>query len=102
MSSLYQFYFHLAELGVVLHGVQLLTTEMVHLVHQMQYYMTFEVLECSWHGLMTNLKSAQSLDDVIAAHNEFLKRIVAGALLDSKSKVCTALFVEVEYNFISV
>lgn len=76
----------LPELGVVLHGVQLLTTEMVHLVHQMQYYMTFEVLECSWHGLMTNLKSAQSLDDVIAAHNEFLKRIVAGALLDSKSK----------------
>nr|XP_045616749.1 gamma-tubulin complex component 3 homolog [Procambarus clarkii] len=76
----------LPELGVVLHGLQLLTTEMVHLVHQMEYYMTFEVLECSWHGLMTKLKSAQSLDDVIAAHNHFLNRIVAGALLDAESK----------------
>lgn len=76
----------LPELGVVLHGVQLLTTEMVHLVHQMEYYMTFEVLECSWHGLMSKLKTAQSLDDVIAAHNHFLNRIVAGALLDADSK----------------
>ncbi|KAG7175635.1 Gamma-tubulin complex component 3-like [Homarus americanus] len=76
----------LPELGVVLHGVQLLTTEMVHLVHQMEYYMTFEVLECSWHGLMTKLKTAQSLDDVIIAHNHFLNRIVAGALLDADSK----------------
>ncbi|KAK7073089.1 Gamma-tubulin complex component 3 [Halocaridina rubra] len=76
----------LPELTVVLHGIQLLTTEMIHLVHQMQYYMTFEVMECSWHGLMTNLKSAQSLDDVIAAHNEYLKRIVSGAFLDAESK----------------
>lgn len=76
----------LPELGVVLHGVQLLTQEMVHLVHQMEYYMTFEVLECGWHDLMTELKTAQSLDEVIAAHNNFLKRIVAGALLDAESK----------------
>ena len=76
----------LPELRVVLHGVQLLTTEMVHMVHQMQYYMTFEVLECSWHTLMDHLKSAQSLDDVIAAHDHFLSRIVSGALLDQKSK----------------
>lgn len=76
----------LPELGVVLHGVQLLTQEMVHLVHQMEYYMTFEVLECAWHDLMNLLKTAQSLDDVIAAHNHFLKRIVAGALLDAESK----------------
>lgn len=72
---------------MVLHGVQLLTQEMVHLVHQMEYYMTFEVLECGWHDLMTQLKTAQSLDEVIAAHNNFLKRIVAGALLDAESKV---------------
>ncbi|KAK8721079.1 hypothetical protein OTU49_012942 [Cherax quadricarinatus] len=76
----------LPELGVVLHGVQLLTTEMVHLVHQMEYYMTFEVLECSWHGLMTTLKTAHSLDQVIDAHKHFLDRIIAGALLDDQSK----------------
>ncbi|XP_068228205.1 gamma-tubulin complex component 3 homolog [Palaemon carinicauda] len=74
------------ELGKALHHIQLLTTEIIHLVHQMEYYMAFEVMECSWHGLMTKLKSAQSLDDVIAAHNEFLKRIVAGSLLDKDSK----------------
>lgn len=49
--------------------------------------MTFEVLECGWHDLMAQLKTAQSLDEVIAAHNHFLKRIVAGALLDAESKV---------------
>nr|XP_053650561.1 gamma-tubulin complex component 3-like [Cherax quadricarinatus] len=80
----------LPELGVVLHGVQLLTTEMVHLVHQMEYYMTFEVLECSWHGLMTTLKTAHSLDQVIDAHKHFLDRIIAGALLDDQSKVSIA------------
>ena len=60
---------------------------MVHLVQQMAYYMTFEVLECSWEALMTCLKSATSLDDIIDAHTEFLKRIIAGALLDRNSEV---------------
>ncbi|XP_076030777.1 gamma-tubulin complex component 3 homolog isoform X2 [Oratosquilla oratoria] len=76
----------LPEMNGILHSVQLLTNEMVHLIQQMAYYMTFEVLECSWHNLMTRLKSAQSLDDVIAAHEKFLKTILAGALLDAQSQ----------------
>ena len=79
--------FYFSELQSTLHGVQLLLTEMIHLVQQMAYYMTFEVLECSWDALMTCLKTATSLDDIIDAHCEFLKRIVAGALLDRNSEV---------------
>ncbi|KAL7645385.1 UNVERIFIED_CONTAM: hypothetical protein RMT77_003771 [Armadillidium vulgare] len=76
----------LPELGDALHCIQLLLTEMIHLVQQMAYYMTFEVLECSWHTLTSNLTMAQSLDDVIEAHAQFLKRIVSGALLDEDSR----------------
>ncbi|KAK4297042.1 hypothetical protein Pmani_030506 [Petrolisthes manimaculis] len=76
----------LPEMRGVLHRVQLLTQDMVHLVHQMEYYMTFEVLECSWHDLTTKLQTAESLDHIISAHNQFLHRIVAGALLDAESK----------------
>ncbi|MCL4125079.1 UNVERIFIED_CONTAM: hypothetical protein GTU68_066359 [Idotea baltica] len=76
----------LPELGGALHRIQLLLTEMIHLVQQMAYYMTFEVLECSWSALINKLTSAQSLDDVIRAHAQFLKNIVAGALLDEESR----------------
>ncbi|RXG58112.1 Gamma-tubulin complex component 3 [Armadillidium vulgare] len=75
-----------SKLGDALHCIQLLLTEMIHLVQQMAYYMTFEVLECSWHTLTSNLTMAQSLDDVIEAHAQFLKRIVSGALLDEDSR----------------
>ncbi|KAF2358867.1 Gamma-tubulin complex component protein [Trinorchestia longiramus] len=73
---------HLPEVQVVVHGVQLLLSEMIHLVHQLGYYMTFEVLEVSWDALMKALDCPDSLDCLIAAHNTFLARIVKGALLD--------------------
>lgn len=82
----------IAEVHVVVHGVQLLLSEMIHLVHQLGYYMTFEVLEVSWHALMTALEAPHSLDQLIAAHNTFLARIVKGALLDHKSAVSLATF----------
>ncbi|CAL4086382.1 unnamed protein product, partial [Meganyctiphanes norvegica] len=77
---------HIPVLQGVLHSVHLLSNEMLHLVQQMAYYMTFEVLECSWHSLMSRLETAQSLDDIIAAHNDFLNKVFAGALLDQNSQ----------------
>ena len=40
----------------------------------MAYYTAFEVMECSWAELIKHLKSAENLDEVIEAHEEFLNR----------------------------
>ncbi|GLG92787.1 Gamma-tubulin complex component 3, partial [Gryllus bimaculatus] len=76
----------LPELAPVLQRTHLLTAEMIHLVQQMQYYMLFEVLECSWHEMLGKLGQAESLDDILKAHMQFLDKTKAGALLDNESK----------------
>ena len=76
----------LTELKPVLHVSHLLSSEMVHFVHQLAYYVTFEVMECSWDMLIKQLKRAENLDEVIEAHNEFLETLVKRALLDERSK----------------
>ena len=60
---------------------------MVHFIHQMQYYILFEVLECSWDVLIKQVQQAEALDDIIYAHEHFLHTIKAGALLDDNSRV---------------
>uniref|UniRef100_A0A8C0U392 Tubulin gamma complex component 3 n=1 Tax=Cyanistes caeruleus TaxID=156563 RepID=A0A8C0U392_CYACU len=75
------------ELSGVLHQCHILASEMVHFIHQMQYYITFEVLECSWDELWNKVQQAQDLDHIIAAHEVFLDTIIARCLLDSDSRV---------------
>ncbi|XP_030912000.1 gamma-tubulin complex component 3 [Geospiza fortis] len=75
------------ELSGVLHQCHVLASEMVHFIHQMQYYITFEVLECSWDELWNKVQQAQDLDHIIAAHEVFLDTIIARCLLDSDSRV---------------
>ncbi|TMS11867.1 Gamma-tubulin complex component 3 [Larimichthys crocea] len=59
---------------------------MVHFIHQMQYYITFEVLECSWDELWNKVQQAQDLDHIIAAHDVFLDTIISRCLLDNNSR----------------
>jgi len=59
---------------------------MVHFIHQMQYYITFEVLECSWDELWNKVQQAQDLDHIIAAHEVFLDTIISRCLLDTDSR----------------
>ncbi|XP_029157570.1 gamma-tubulin complex component 3 [Nylanderia fulva] len=66
--------------------IHLITSSMVHLVHQMQYYFLFEVIECSWDTFAKQLLQATSLDDIIAAHNNFVDSVRHGTLLDEKSQ----------------
>lgn len=66
--------------------IHVITSSMVHLVHQMQYYLLFEVVECSWDVFANNLHQASSLDDIIAAHNFFVESVRRGTLLDEDSK----------------
>ncbi|ELW47485.1 Gamma-tubulin complex component 3 [Tupaia chinensis] len=74
------------ELAGVLHQGHVLASEMVHFIHQMQYYITFEVLECSWDELWNRVQQAQDLDHIIAAHEEFLDTVISRCLLDGDSR----------------
>merc|ERR1719322_1575995 len=59
---------------------------MIHFVHQLAYYTTFEVMECSWDLLEKQLGQSSNLDEVIEAHNEFIETLVKHALLDERSR----------------
>ncbi|MBN3303534.1 GCP3 protein, partial [Amia calva] len=74
------------ELSGVLHQCHILASEMVHFIHQMQYYITFEVLECSCDELWNKVQQAQDLDHIIAAHEVFLDTIISRCLLDTNSR----------------
>ena len=76
----------LPEMSNVLQRSHLLSSEMVHFVHQLAYYTTFEVMECSWDLLEKALGQSSNLDEVIDAHNEFIETLVKRALLDERSK----------------
>ena len=98
------------ELSPLLHIANLLASEMIHFIHQLAYYITFEVMECSWDILIKQLRQAESLDQVrlndacndyqtvtsdylklinpkvIEAHEEFLQTLLKRALLDDESR----------------
>jgi gamma-tubulin complex component 3 len=48
----------------------------------MQYYMMFEVLECSWSTLVNDMQTIRDVDSLIAAHNRYVDGILEGALLN--------------------
>ncbi|XP_031414528.1 gamma-tubulin complex component 3 [Clupea harengus] len=74
------------ELSGELHQCHILASEMVHFIHQMQYYVTFEVLECSWDELWNKVQQAQDLDHIIAAHEVFLDTVITRCLLDTNNR----------------
>jgi gamma-tubulin complex component 3 len=59
---------------------------MIHFIHQLAYYITFEVMECSWDDLIKRLRRAESLDEVIEAHEDFLQTLLKKSLLDDESR----------------
>jgi gamma-tubulin complex component 3 len=76
----------MTEMAPVLYQCHLLTASMMHFIHQMQYYVTFEVLECGWADLEKAVVQAGDLDQVISAHTTFLNNITSRALLDPSSQ----------------
>ena len=76
-----------SELKSISHMVHVLTSKMIHFLHQTQYYFLFEVLECSWAEMLKRVSQAECLDDVIAAHEIFLTSVQNGVLLDGNSVV---------------
>jgi gamma-tubulin complex component 3 len=73
------------ELNPVMYRLHLYTAEMIHFIHQMQYYILFEVIECSWAALQRRVQQAAALDDILDAHHDFLEAIQVGTFLDEKN-----------------
>lgn len=74
------------ELSRITHQLNLYTHEMIHFIHQMQYYVLFEVLECSWSDFIKKVNNAETLDDILMAHEGFLEIVQVGMFLDDKQK----------------
>jgi gamma-tubulin complex component 3 len=85
-TSLFKLQRVLPELGSVLHRSQLLISEMIHFVHQTQYYIMFEATECAWDRLMMDVEKSSDLDEVISAHESFLDTVTNRSLLNSSSR----------------
>lgn len=62
-----------------------LLQEMTHFVQQMQYYIEFEVIECSWSEFIASISTAKHIDALILAHEKFLNIAFARAMLDVDS-----------------
>jgi gamma-tubulin complex component 3 len=87
------------ELKPVMHVIHILTSEMIHFLHQTQYYFLFEVLECSWAEMLRRVNQAECLDDIISAHTVFLNSVQCGVLLDENSRLLFSQLRSI-YNFI--
>ncbi|KAI8967046.1 Spc98 family-domain-containing protein [Mycotypha africana] len=67
-----------------IHSTQITIQYMVHFVYQLQHYILFEVLECSWNKLETFIENKSiDLDSVIAAHDDYLSEILEKGFLSS-------------------
>ncbi|KAJ3043517.1 Gamma-tubulin complex component 3 [Rhizophlyctis rosea] len=76
----------LPEISHDLQHCHILHAEMSHFILQLQYYILFEVIECSWEELMDVLEKrgegwGMDLDAVIGAHNRYLNCVSQKGLL---------------------
>ncbi|KAH8344701.1 hypothetical protein KR067_003887, partial [Drosophila pandora] len=71
------------EIGKASYRLHLFTSEIMHFIHQMQYYVLFEVIECNWVELQKKMVQATALDDILEAHEKFLKTITVGCFVNT-------------------
>ncbi|CAG8441389.1 8353_t:CDS:10 [Ambispora leptoticha] len=86
---------NLAEIGELkkdINSSRIVCNEMIHFVYQLQYYILFEVIECSWDELVTDIeKKSGDLDSLIEAHNRYLNNIT------TKKRVSTIIAYILQY-----
>ena len=90
----------------VFHSSNILSHEMGFFINQVQYYINFEILECSWAVLVEKIENAKDLDELIAGHLQFLDELAEGCFLAdelwSNLKALRSIFdqiVRYEVNF---
>lgn len=67
-------------LSPAFHRANILLTDMIHFMQHFQNFIMFEVVECSWVELVAATDVAKDVDDVIAAHDSYLRKIKLGTL----------------------
>ncbi|KAG0327927.1 Gamma-tubulin complex component 3, partial [Podila humilis] len=76
------------ELVPELHHCRIVCSEMIHFVCQLQYYILFEVLECSWDELLKTIENnTTDLDSLIEAHSKYLRDVSSKGLLTASHDV---------------
>lgn len=72
-----------------LHQAQMTIQRMIHFIYQLQHYVLFEVLECSWEKLENDIEHrCIDLDSIIESHTNYLNEITEkGFLSGLKEKV---------------
>ena len=78
------------EIYEIIHQSNIISSEMLRLVQNLNFYIMFEVLEVSWKNLCEKLSESKDMDDVIVANEQFLDTIISQLLLDTKSVVTMA------------
>ncbi|KAI1314677.1 Gamma-tubulin complex component 3 [Mortierella claussenii] len=71
------------ELVPELHHCRIVCSEMIHFIYQLQYYILFEVLECSWDELLKAIENTTDLDALIESHMKYLRDITSKGLLSA-------------------
>jgi len=73
----------IARMKRLLRTFSLTRQSMLHFVSNFQSYLMFEVLESGWKSLVSLIRNAKTLDEVIAAHDKYIDEIVIKSLLDT-------------------
>lgn len=79
------------ELNAITYRLNLYTSEMIHFIHQIQYYIMFEVIECLWTRMLDDIEHAKTLDDILEAHIQLLQDIALAGLMDDQQKISVTL-----------
>mgnify|MGYP003729605821 CR=1 FL=1 len=67
-------------LSPIFHKANILLSDMIHYMQHFQNFIMFEVVECSWVELVAATEIAKDVDDVITAHDSYLRKIKLGTL----------------------
>jgi gamma-tubulin complex component 3 len=73
------------EIHEIIHQSNIISSEMLRLVQNINFYIMFEVLEVSWKNLEEKLNNSTDMDQIIAANEQFLEDILSQLLLDQQS-----------------
>ncbi|CAF2989260.1 unnamed protein product [Rotaria socialis] len=70
------------EISDMVHTCFTMSNEMTKFVQSVNYYIMFEVLECSWSDLLNKLMDAKDLEQILEAHDDSLLKILTRLHLD--------------------
>lgn len=74
------------DMGALTRSLNLITSQMMHFIGQIQVYILFEVIECAWMQLAESIESAESIDDILESHHKFLEVIKSRIFLNEDSR----------------